>query len=119
MTRIKTGLALILVGGSALYFGGVALFLFLLVVGCLAFYEIQQLSELKSITLMVVNMVVYSGIIGVLCLSSYGIIVPNGWGVAQFETIKWIVAKTLILLCFCIFLLNMCKKNYCFALILC
>ena len=66
--------------GSALYFGGVALFLFLLVVGCLAFYEIQQLSELKSITLMVVNMVVYAGIIGGLCLSSYGIIVPNGWG---------------------------------------
>jgi phosphatidate cytidylyltransferase len=63
MSRIATGLGLILVGGFVLIKGGLPLALFLVVVGCLAFYEVQQMTELKSWGLMALNMVAYTACI--------------------------------------------------------
>ncbi len=63
MTRLQTVSWLVLIGGSVLTIGGLPLALFLVVVGCLAFYEVQQMTELKSRWLMVLNMVAYSACI--------------------------------------------------------
>jgi phosphatidate cytidylyltransferase len=75
MTRIATGLVLILIGGFVLVYGGLPLALFLMVVGCLAFYEVQQMTELKSRWLMAFNMVVYSACIFFIWGANMG----NNW----------------------------------------
>ena len=63
MTQVQTVTFLVVIGGFALTIGGLPLALFLVVVGCLAFYEIQQMTELKSRWLMALNMVAYTACI--------------------------------------------------------
>lgn len=113
MTRIKTGLVLMAVGGCSLYFGGLTLCLFLLVVGCLAFYEIQQLSELKSMTLMVANMVCYAGVMLFFCLSFYRMIAPNVWALLQVHFVQWI-GLGLVVVCFGVFFIEYISKQLLF-----
>lgn len=59
MSRLITGCILIVIGIYVLGNGAFPLFSFLSIIGCLAFYEIRNMTELKSIPLMIANMVLY------------------------------------------------------------
>ena len=59
MSRLITGCILITIGVYVLKNGAFPLFSFLSVIGCLAFYEVRNMTELKSSMLMILNMLLY------------------------------------------------------------
>ena len=56
MMRVITGSILISIGVYVFKNGSLPLFIFLSTIGCVAFYEIQKITELKSYVGMIVNM---------------------------------------------------------------
>ena len=63
---VLTGLVLFAIGSYVITQGHIALMLFLWLIGVLAFYEVQLITELKSRLLMVTNMVFYTLLLGFL-----------------------------------------------------
>ena len=59
MSRLITGVILIAIGVYVLGNGGFPLFAFLSIIGCLAFYEVRNMTELNAIPLMIGNILVY------------------------------------------------------------
>ena len=62
MSRIITGSILIAIGVYVLKNGAFPLFCFLSIIGCLGFYEVRKMTELSSLPLMVINMLMYEAL---------------------------------------------------------
>ena len=66
MSRVITGLCLLAIGIYVISNGGISLLMFLWLIGVLAFYEVQSITELRSQFLMVINMIFYTLLMGFL-----------------------------------------------------
>ena len=69
MSRLITGCILIAIGVYVLGNGAFPLFSFLSIIGCLAFYEVRNMTEMKSIPLMIGNMILYQVVMTLIYLN--------------------------------------------------
>ena len=102
MSRVITGLCLLAIGIYVISNGGISLLMFLWLIGVLAFYEVQSITELRSQFLMVINMIFYTLLMGFLYQGE-----PS-FGLPYFG---------LMLACSALLRMNFLKKSYCFEVL--